>query len=727
MTASSYASTATPPKLEDKQDLGLSLGGDFSDMFAGFGKRKSVVLDVEKNRTMSRSPVSNVPSGLACVTNMTQETLPAAPATRVNRFNSPGHLTIDKNKEIDESPHSWSSQNSHDGLMSNRSPPIIPAIHRKEMPPPVPQHSTSRANTEPHALSSTARPGATSAEGLKRSSALAGKRQSTLEYTPESVDEDARLLRESMVASRKMNDPKFSSKVRDSWALPSSNPTSYKVDDVSVSSWRSGSNETTPKPKPQERQPERQQVRNDDDDNMFDSNIALSANLANRYQEKAAAPSPRPIANRVMTPAQFERYKQDKERLRSIGGQPKEEEDEEEEYDDDEDEAEKAKQLAKLRRKQEAHMAVYRQQMMKVTGETGPRPGMLASHSSPNLVPGKAEEGEEEDEEVPLAILQAHGFPNRNKPPMRSMGSNPNLRASTMTGGGDGGRLPVFARHLPQDPYLGAGLQSPMHRESMAFAGGSASVSGAQRGMQPGGLVGVIATEERSRAMRRGSPNAANSGMYGMPIPGQMGPMGMNPMMMGQGDPSQQQLTQQMQQFMQMQMQFMQMMTSGQSQAPPSQIGPMPGQTSRPSSSHQLRPGSGQPTHQRAMTMMEPNVAPWLQPGGFAPSIHIQGYTPSIAPSERSTVGMPGRYRPVSHMPPPTDNRTRLSTMSGALPNWDNKTVTPAIRVVKKSGNASDEDDEEGWEEMAKKREKKKSMWKSKRDTTNFKDMLHFN
>ena len=57
VTASSYASTATPPKL-DERDLGLSLGGDFSEMFAGFGKRKSVVMDAEKSRAMSQSPVS---------------------------------------------------------------------------------------------------------------------------------------------------------------------------------------------------------------------------------------------------------------------------------------------------------------------------------------------------------------------------------------------------------------------------------------------------------------------------------------------------------------------------------------------------------------------------------------------------------------------------------------------------------------------------------------------
>lgn len=56
VTGSSYASTATPPKLDEK-DLGLSLGGDFSTMFGGFGKRKSVLQEVENNRNMSRSPV----------------------------------------------------------------------------------------------------------------------------------------------------------------------------------------------------------------------------------------------------------------------------------------------------------------------------------------------------------------------------------------------------------------------------------------------------------------------------------------------------------------------------------------------------------------------------------------------------------------------------------------------------------------------------------------------
>ena len=51
--------------------------------------------------------------------------------------------------------------------------------------------------------------------------------------------------------------------------------------------------------------------------------------------------------------------------------------------------------------------------------------------------------------------------------------------------------------------------------------------------------------------------------------------------------------------------------------------------------------------------------------------------------------------------------------MTGALGGWDAKNAA-TIKVVKKSGNVSDEDDEEGWEEMAKKRKQKKSLWKSK-------------
>jgi len=190
-------------------------------------------------------------------------------------------------------------------------------------------------------------------------------------------------------------------------------------------------------------------------------------------------------------------------------------------------------------------------------------------------------------------------------------------------------------------------------------------------------------------------------------------------------------MSQQMQQFMQMQMQFMQMMTQGQGPTPPNgHMSQQFGDIQRPHSAHgttgpSLRPGS---SHQRAMSSLDPNSAPWIQggQGGMFTSSLIPGYAPSIAPSERSNIGLPGRYRPVSHLPP-VDNKSRTSTMmSGALHSWENKSGQTTIKTVKKSENVSDEDDEEGWEEMKKKREKKKSTWRTKKDTNGLKEMLGY-
>lgn len=745
ITTSSYASTATPPRVDENNDLGLSLGGDFSDMFAGFGKRKSVVMETETNRSTSNSP----------------ETLPTGPANRSyqsSRLITPSPLSFDKNKEVEPSPYSWSSQQSREGLMSSISPP---PVEGRDTPPPVPQHNSTRPKNEYQSHNKPPRNNVADG-GLRRSSALSPRRQSTLEYG-DAVDEDARLLRESISASRNMEAPNHNSRVRDSWALPSD-----KLEDVPVSTWKYASAETTPKAKKVE------PVANIDD--MFDAQSGVSASATPRFLDKPWSPNmnsngrtPKAPTNKVMTPAQFERYRQDQERLRSAGGKDIEDQEEEEEiYDDDEDDAEKAKALAKQRRKQEAHMAVYRQQMMKVTGEatSNDRPGVLATQSSPNLTLGGSGSGTtedpEEDEEIPLAILQAHGFPSKTKPPqVRSMGSNPNLRAGSISGGVvPSGSLPVFARNLPQDPYYGAGIVKPAHRESMAFSGGAESNSGVpSRGLPPGGLVGVIASEERSRAMRRGSPNpegtygpAPSNGFNGMamqlppnsmyngmgPPPQQMGPTGpmgpMKPMMLTPGDAAQIQMSQQMSQFMQMQMQFMHMMTGAQGQ--PQQQQQQNGHMShasvielpRPGSAQALRPGSS--SHQRAMTMLEPNAAPWMQQGRmYTPSIRAQGnsYAPSIAPSERSNIGLPGRYRPVSHVAP---KDVRNSTMSGALPSWENKSGSATIKTVKKSGNVSDDDDQEGWEEMAKKREKKKSNWRIKKDrepsSSGLKEMLSY-
>ncbi|MDA4133794.1 MAG: hypothetical protein OK454_11835, partial [Thaumarchaeota archaeon] len=275
----------------------------------------------------------------------------------------------------------------------------------------------------------------------------------------------------------------------------------------------------------------------DDDGDLFDVSFAEAGKSAQRF----VARPPSPPQSKVMTPAEFERYRKDKEREERVVNAHKaeDEKDEEEEvdtYEEEADDAEKSRALAKQRRKQEAHMTVYRQQMMKVTGESSgglapsSRPSMPTSFSSPNLLstaasrPPAATNGQadsDDDEEVPLAILAAHGFPNKNRPPTRltTVGSNPDLRAAVQmptyqrpgsvigpASAGAGGRnLPIFARNLPQDPYVGAGLVRNSVRESFALGGGApAPVLPAA---SPGGLVGVIASEERSRALRRGSPD----------------------------------------------------------------------------------------------------------------------------------------------------------------------------------------------------------------------------
>lgn len=525
-----------------------------------------------------------------------------------------------------------------------------------------------------------------------------------------------------------------------------------------------------------------------DGEGLFDGNRARFPKPTPRY----TTPQDGAPRNKVMTPAEFEKYREDKIRHDRTSSTAKDEEDEEINYEDDEDEAEKSKQQAKQRRKQEAHMAVYRQQMMKVTGETTPTNGLglPASMSAPQLghmktpsldpaaaavaVSGVSDEGDD-DEEIPLAILQAHGFPNKNRPPTRlsTVGSNPNIRASAMlmpgrpsSSMGESARrhstLPAFARNLPQDPFVGASIAQPALRESLSFNDMGMGPKPPSP-LPPGGLVGVIASEERQRAMRRGSPSVDPSRLMGSgfntpvgsgvdPIagipphmmypqaqmgggmPGMMPPM-MPPPMLSVGDQAQLQMTQQMSQFMQMQMQFMQMMAANQNGSGPQP--PMQSPYQQPyggglmgnqsmvdiSSRHSmlgdqnLEPRRADYASMRTMSMVQPSSAPMAHPG-YAGSVRssIHGYTPSIAPSERSNIGLPNRYRPVSQaVGPPAISHMQSQSFSGALSALaDNKNKT-SMRIVNKSAS-DDDDDEEGWEAMKSKRDKKRSLWRSKKN-----------
>lgn len=561
--------------------------------------------------------------------------------------------------------------------------------------------------------------------------------------------------------------------------------------------------------------------------------ITSSAQLASQYEEQvASAPN---TQNKVMTPAQFERYRQQREMTRRLSTTSKSDNSEAgndyEDDEEDEDEAEKTREAARQRRKQEAHLSVYRQQMMKVIGQQAPpqssgsqslRP--ISEHgsiSTPNLLSrssmfglptipqaGGKSDGEDDDD-VPLAILAAHGFPNRNRPPSRlnASSSNPNLRvsysgspgpSSTDNASDPRASLPVFARNLPRDPYFGASIVNPSHRESLAMGGGTHALgtSPSSTSLPPGGLVGVIANEERARAMRRGSPNAqaqaagiprpysvANMAQMNAPGPWN-GPTGLpqhqQPQVMTPGEQAQLQISQQMTEIMQVQVQMMHQMMQMQGLSPgqqPPQVNPnllsalgQPVNTAqRPlstASSFHL-PANPPQADQRTLSMLDPNLSRWnlnrpasIHPDAMGRPMTPQGghgYAPSIAPSERSNIGMAARYRPVS-MVGQEPQMPRSSTFTSSLKPWNNENPRPTsvspshlqpgdrkstslatvtVRPVGDTGRDSisgkqnvksavpEENEDEAWANLKKKREKKKSSWKLKKENSTLGDLLH--
>ncbi|KAB8256493.1 hypothetical protein BDV32DRAFT_95263 [Aspergillus pseudonomiae] len=783
MTAST-TSTATPPKLLDT-DLQIGQGEDeFHNMFDEVGKGEA-----------SRERSEDMFSPSSDLVGRKQAKSPR-----------PTPINTDRSKEIEPSPYSWDSRHSGEGLlMAGDSPQdrtsasqqtlnshsVSPEDRRRSLPlsSVMPRTTTHRSLEQPQAIPD---------KGLRRSVHYTSNRAST-----PVEDEDAKLIMESLYTNKRSSQVLLTAEHEDSDAEHDTPLFSNNYASTADGSGRSDAN------------PMVSHKSLGVAEDHPDPSIAAHARLAAQYEERQ--PAPAASSNKVMTPSQFEHYRQQQELRRSNSDASKSEDSAESEFDE-EDEAEKNREVERQRRKQEAHLSVYRQQMMKVTGQESPAPALRsevdrANNSTPNLTvtplnsghrsgSGKSSEGDE-DEEIPLGILAAHGFPNRNRPPSRLVPSNsiPNLRASfhqpyissssSIADHEPGNRssLPVFARNLPRDPYFGASLVNPSNRESLAFGGGSsvyggpAAAVGPSPALPPGGLVGVIATEERARAMRRGSPNTQAMYEYqggpstvptppsGIPRPYTM--MSMNPPSSA-GPPSgisateqaQIQLSQQMSSMMQMQMQWMQQMIQMQSgQVPPQQLEPPPGPPPILAANTNMRPSSmpsaggvnnapaAYRNDQRTLSMLDPNVSSRLNSpampynvAGNRPSTPAgQGYAPSIAPSERSNVGLAPRYRPVSMLQPEPgpaalpfmskswNDENQKSTLSissdrslqtrptDQIPSGDKSAITNSTG----HGAGPDDDDDEGWAEMMKKREKKRNNWKMKKETSSFGDLLN--
>ncbi|WEW60098.1 hypothetical protein PRK78_005583 [Emydomyces testavorans] len=764
----STTSTATPPRLLDS-DLKLAVSDDFSNIFEGLDKRKSQVVGSDHSpKPVPRPPTSPEP--------------PAVPP-KGNQGGGPSlssPIRTDRPSNAMRVSSSSDSQTSIDGLITP-SPP-------SDKDPVTPNHFVQQLNKvrfsdeddcstrQDYAYSGRH---LTSNGNIGRNDASFSSSNATLIPSkppmPTLTVEDPRELADPEVSSIYASDKDFTTV-----------PLNHH------------NRQTTPTPSSIKPVRPRQN----------EHSLSAEASLAARYEEVALKNEEKP--NKIMTPAQFERYQQQQEMTRRLSNaSTSNSSDNESEEEEEEDEAETKRLAADQRKKQEAHLSVYRQQMMKITGEQLKLPNLEMKRDSleaaappvntnrqsmfiQEKAPGENSCDGEDDDDVPLAILAAHGFPNKNRPPSQllSSNSNSNLRASYVPSppsvAGDlpapkRKTLPVFARNLPQDPYFGASLVNPSNRESLALGGGSPSVhDGPTSTLPPGGLVGVIANEERARAMRRGSPNAhvsfnmpnttsgmnpINAGVMGPTLISQIG--GQQNAMIA-GDQNQLQVSQQMTQMMQMQIQWMQQMMQMQSMqlGQPLQMNNpnllQPGPIQRPmsmvSNLNAFQPGPPQ-ADQRTLSMLDPSSAQWNRKSTFLPTIQDMGsmsnfgatgppgYAPSVAPSERSNVGTASRYRPVSTVLPTQNNRSSTFTASTPRPwsndarnssfttsspqprpNALNATIRPVSGLATSAKNANDDDDDdEGWAEMAKAREKKKSGWRFKKGSSPLSDFLHSN
>ncbi|CAD0111857.1 unnamed protein product [Aureobasidium uvarum] len=800
-TMSSNASTAVPPRLDANLGSMSDFGSDFGmNMFEGLSSPRQAKSNVaapqpahenygrsvrrqqspgfsnynnayqQRPSQQASQPLPTPPVARFEPTPLTEAPLPAAePEIERDTRHRPTNLSA-----ASANRYSWASRTSNDGLMSPAlgseisSPPLNPPSTFSRFKPgyqPVPDRYGSPADELEHERSNSYSSEDDAAHPISRT-------------------------RSPLVET-------FTAPTSPQRATPAArNPTTYPAGESQHATPRANNLRPT--------------------SNTSDGKFDHSPNgPTSRAVHPAAAPvAPRSQSGQFSPTKRMTRKEFEAQRKAVSPEESEESEDSEEEGYDDDDEAERQAELARQRRKQEANMSVYRQQMKKVAGgnpselaSQAGRPSLdRASYSAPGLTRDFSNvslgaEQEEEDDEVPLGILQAHGFPSRNRPPTRlaSAPPTPGSAGSIVNGGMGGGNLPVFARNLPADPYFGAGLVNPANRESLAFGSGGSVYGGASPSMHQlpqmpqmppqqmpgmpqagGGLVGVIAGEERARAARRVNHNGGPAfNANGLPLPGNMNMPQMMPRsnsMMSMAAPqmgmggfmpqmpqmpmmgADQQNTQQMMQLMAMQTQMMQQMMAMQGgQMPQMQMPQMPQLSPQQNGFPNMLPNG----MQRPMSMGGPNgqqpgmLGPQgpmhqqqrsstmtnLKPPGYAGSMYDYslsaprgGYTPSIAPSERSNVGMPSRYRPVT-MEGSTSRTASMTSQSG-LQNFAKKNAStgsflnpnniPAsngsnvprttIKVIDKPKGSprspqprpDEEDDDEGWAQLRKKREERK-------------------
>lgn len=664
------------PKLVSDIEVGSS---DLGDLFSNVGNRSSTHLESSNCNYMDPLAIKSVSIFVIVLTiyetNTKQKSSPVfstEPLYDHSSFNASTPIFSRQPQTYDFSPRSWTSDNSDDNLILPSDPTGSPYASN--------EHNTSSNPASPILLNSRRRPN-------PGRSAINTKQRKSDGQSPSMVDEDAQLVRRSVIASKAIHSRPVEGREKDKPGQIStshsdmarshghnqqinalSEPFSFSNNNKSRESTFIGTanNDAFPIHKNLESvNPTTRHIIRSEIEPVLDKerhNISYSYGRATKVIDHDSRVEDEETV--ILT-----------ESTNSVNGQRK----------------------SREQRRKEADMIVYRQQMEKIGGvrssvaDAQERPRIEpASISSPDLFrnlssnavsdgDGDSNDDDDDDYEVPLAVLQAHGFPNKDRAPSKPLGSASSfvLRPPDPTEKQGGKRtspvplndrrqsqLPPFAKHLPEDPHA-ANLDMPHHtdgdrqsynRRSMPSVPSRTGQS--LPGIPSGGLVAVIADEERARAMRRGTPNAF--GGYGQAYPQmglQTGYMPGDPSMPSNSDALVQQLSQNM---LMLQAQMQQMMLS---QMNPNQHMPtgMPNtQIAGDASSYPSpygRPASfiGGTSPVDGASWHAPNTRASVAVSNFSPpSIHaaniprIETYAPSIAPSERSNVGLSARYRPVS-------------------------------------------------------------------------------
>ncbi|KAF2405412.1 hypothetical protein EJ06DRAFT_552805 [Trichodelitschia bisporula] len=775
----------SPNYLTLSQDIDTD---DFGDLFAGLPNRRSTAF---ADDSMSKPPAP-------AVLRTDSEPLFASPRVSYPSRpmkTSPLH-SVSNGYDSPYQPGNRDSRTSQDRLMS--SPPLDGGSPIDERPPPPPPHKSKGGRTNGHVESTyESRPQlrnqpsfSKSSEGLEDSDAKmvrqsvlavrASVRGSTVfkpaQTRTEQLRGDSLFPRQSGSSGGSGNSTKTGSLSSSVSSLPSSDlpltPQGKNGDPFD-----SNSNTPTPRAKPAPEAVE--------EEPFFDTHMINAIR---------AMDSEKPFLNetggdkgkkKVLSAAEFENLK--KKEAMAKKAETKADSDDEENYEDDEEDEQTKAQKRKLQAQKEARHSIWRQQMTKEIGDHSvPHRPMLGrgGMSTPNLPTIASENGTgSDDEDIPLGILQAHAFPKGSNTPdprysARSFigaGTRPpstvngNMRSNGSRESVAGPRtsLPPFARKLPTDPYIGAtDMVNPSNREAPGFNKTRQSSFGPPpgqspvHGLHPNGLVGVIAEEEKQRAMRRGSPNTQSfvqTPQMSMPQGG-MGPMGYGggmmggmpgmggmgmPVMNGAQNQEQQQL---MQVILQQQatLQYMMGLQMAQSMGIPMDPSAMPmpngmaagmanGMAGRPMSIAPSNLGFATPQQrtmsmvnlqppvmqqQRTMSMLNPQAPSlnWAPPQtNFSSSASVHGlglngnYAPSVAPSERSNIGQPSRYKPVqTSRLAETNSTTTATTVQPADPAKKKGFFSAMVHSKKNSrsplNGANHEEEDEDWSSFARKR-----------------------